>query len=335
MKWLFVGDVHATAQEIPDCEKLVDLILEKTDVNTAVVFLGDQYHTHATLRIEVIDFWTKALRKIKRKSANVVLVVGNHDMPNDSSKSIHAMLANNTTDMVVVDRPTAWFGVGFMPYYHDSEQFVRDANNLRDADGFRPKTLVCHQTFDGAKYENGFYAKGGVQPDSLTAEQVISGHIHTPAQFDKVTYVGAPRWRTASDANIDRFLHLYESDSKFNLKLVEKIPTGTHCRKILHATVYEDGTYEGRTDASEGDVLQVDIVGSKEFCDRKKLDLASPMVKVRTFPTVHKTIKVRESDGIDAAFGKYVTTFCTKRDIDVEAMKAIIMDRFNKASAGM
>jgi hypothetical protein len=329
MKWLFVGDVHATVQELGDCEKLVDLILEKTDLETEVVFLGDQYHTHATLRIEVVDFWNRALKRVKEKSQGVVLVVGNHDMPNDSSQRVHSLLANNTDGMHVVDSPFKRFGIGFLPYYHDRAQFVEEANNLGSA------TIVCHQTFDGAKYENGFFAKDGVDLKLLKAKHIISGHIHTPASFDRVTYVGAPRWRTASDANIERFLHLYKSGPAGTLELVEKIPTGTHCRKILHATVYEDGTYEGRTDASEGDVLQVDIVGSKEFCDSKKLDLASPMVKVRTFPTVHKTIKVRESDGIDAAFGKYVTTFCTKRGIDSDAMKAIITDRFNKARAEM
>jgi hypothetical protein len=145
--------------------------------------------------------------------------------------------------------------------------------------------------------------------------------------------VGAPRWRTASDANIERFLHLYKSGPAGTLELIEKIPTGTHCRKILQATVYEDGTYEGRTDASDNDILQVDIVGSKEFCDRKKLDLASPMVKVRTFPTVHKTVKVKESDGIDKAFSKFVATFCSSRNLDLQAVQALVSERLSGTNA--
>jgi predicted phosphodiesterase len=323
MKWLFVGDVHATAQELPDCQKLVDLILEKTDGGTAVVFLGDQYHTHATLRIEVIDFWTKALKEIKKRSLNVVLVVGNHDMPNDSSQSVHSMLANNTDDMVVVDHSTEWCGVGFMPYCHNPEEFVHDANKLGT------KTLVCHQTFNGATYENGFYAKDGVEPDSLTATHIISGHIHTPAQFSKVTYVGAPRWRTASDANIDRFLHLYEDDDNHGgtLKLVEKIPTGTHCRKILQATINEDGTTEGRTDALDGDILHVDVRGSKAFCDEQKVKLASSGVRVRTFPKAEKSIKVRESEGIDKSFAKYLEAYCKDaKGFDPVAVKTMVAD---------
>jgi DNA repair exonuclease SbcCD nuclease subunit len=320
MKWLFVGDVHATVQELGDCEKLIDLILEKTDLDTEVVFLGDQYHTHATLRIEVVDFWNRALKRVKEKSQGVVLVVGNHDMPNDSSQKVHSLLANNTDGMFVVDGPFKRFGIGFLPYYHDRDQFVEEANNLGTA------TIVCHQTFDGAKYENGFFAKDGVDPNLLKAKHIISGHIHTPAQFDKVTYVGAPRWRTASDANIDRHLHLYKSSPNGTLELIEKIPTGTHCRKILHATVYEDGTYEGRTDSLEGDILQIDIVGSKEFCDTKKAELAASNHRIRTFPKSEKTIKVRESDGIDVAFVKYVSNFCKSREID----ESVLVEEYRK-----
>lgn len=324
MKWLFVGDVHATAQELPDCQKLVDLILEKTDKETVVVFLGDQYHTHATLRIEVIDFWTKALKSIKDKSFQVVLVVGNHDMPHDSSQLVHSMLANNTEDMLVVDRPLLWGAVGFMPYYHNPEKFVDDANELGT---FGAETLVCHQTFNGATYENGFYAKDGVEPDSLTATHIISGHIHTPAQFSKVTYVGAPRWRTASDANIDRFLHLYDSDGDGKLTLAEKIPTGTHCRKILQATINEDGTTEGRTDALDGDVLHIDVRGSKAFCDEQKVKLASSGVRVRTFPKAEKSIKVRESEGIDKSFAKYLEAYCKDaKGFDPVAVKTMVAD---------
>jgi DNA repair exonuclease SbcCD nuclease subunit len=315
MKWLFVGDVHATVQELGDCEKLVDLILEKTDLDTEVVFLGDQYHTHATLRIEVVDFWNRALKRIKEASQKVILVVGNHDMPNDSSQKVHSLLANNTDGMFVVDGPFKRFGIGFLPYYHDREKFVKDANALDT------NTIVCHQTFDGAKYENGFYAKDGVDPSLLNATHIISGHIHAPSQFDKVTYVGAPRWRTASDANTDRFLHLYEPNISGTLRLVEKIPTGNHCRKILQATVYEDGTYEGRTDALEGDILQIDIVGSKEFCDTKKAELTASNHRIRTFPKSEKSIKVRESDGIDKAFSKYVSSFCKSRSIDESVMQ--------------
>lgn len=321
MKWLFVGDVHATAQELPDCQKLVDLILEKTDKETVVVFLGDQYHTHATLRIEVIDFWTKALKSIKDKSFQVVLVVGNHDMPHDSSQLVHSMLANNTEDMLVVDSPKRFWDVGFLPYYHNPEEFVRDANKLG------VKTLVCHQTFNGATYENGFYAKDGVEPDSLTATHIISGHIHTPAQFSKVTYVGAPRWRTASDANIDRFLHLYDSDGDGKLTLAEKIPTGTHCRKILQATINEDGTTEGRTDALDGDILHIDVRGSKAFCDEQKVKLASSGVRVRTFPKAEKSIKVRESEGIDKSFAKYLEAYCKDaKGFDPVAVKTMVAE---------
>lgn len=319
-KILVVGDVHATVNELDDCERLVDLICETVTPEMTVVFLGDQYHTHATVRVEVIDFWNRAFKRITKHGSRVIAVVGNHDMPGDSSKSIHALMANQMDGVTVVDKPLHEGNVLYMPYYHDHLQFVQDANEANAL------TVVCHQTFNGAKYENGFYAKDGVDPEAVKCNQIISGHIHTPSTFNKVEYVGAPRWRTASDANIDRFLHLYETSTR-GLKLVKKIPTGTYCRRIMQAVVHEDGTVEGRTDATDNDVLHIDIHGSKEFCAQKKAEMASENIRIRTFPKTERVVRVRESEGITTSFMKYLQDYCSKNALQVDQIQKLAGER--------
>lgn len=325
-KYLIVGDVHATVNELDDCGNLIDLIVDKSDKDTTVVFLGDQYHTHATVRVEVIDFWNRAFKRVSKASNGVIAVVGNHDMPGDSSKSINSMMANQLDDLRVIDRPVMENGVLFMPYYHDCSKFVSTVNE------YAPKTLICHQTFNGAKYENGFYAKDGVDPEVLKCSQIISGHIHTPSVFSKVEYVGAPRWRTASDANIDRFIHLYEKDRNGALKLVEKFATAFHCKRILKATVYEDGTYEGRTDALDKDTLHIDIHGSKQFCEQKRAELTTENFRIRTFPKTEKIVKVKESEGIAVSFAKYLNSFCEAHKLNSQEMQALLEPRMGKSS---
>jgi hypothetical protein len=64
--------------------------------------------------------------------------------------------------------------------------------------------VVCHATFNGARYENGFYAKEALDPDAVPQKRIISGHIHTPASSARsgirAVRAGRPsRTRTSSE----------------------------------------------------------------------------------------------------------------------------------------
>jgi hypothetical protein len=104
------------------------------------------------------------------------------------------------TNIMVVDEPRVVLpGILFVPYVHDPAEFVQICQQYPEA-----KTVVCHQTFAGSYFENGFLTPDGVEPNLLPQEQVISGHVHSPQRIGKVWYPGAPRWRTVSDANTER-----------------------------------------------------------------------------------------------------------------------------------
>jgi hypothetical protein len=213
---LRVGDAHVQVSNLDDCEKLLAFILAtaKKQKVDRIEFLGDQHHTHAIKRVEVERFWDKWFTKLSLDFETVVLL-GNHEMANqrdpNSENGLEVYKDINNRNLKIVTEPTQIGNIGYMPYIHDSKEFVDAANSLKT------KLLVCHFTCDGSMYENGFYAPDGVDANLLNHEQVISGHIHMEAQYGKVWYPGSPKWDTASDANMAKQIWLCEHDDKTGL----------------------------------------------------------------------------------------------------------------------
>lgn len=300
MKTLFVGDVHATPEELGDCRALFDLVrkLCVSELVDEVCLLGDSYHSNNVVRVEVMNFWRNAFNDL-RSVVSVSALVGNHDYAGEGSK-IHAMAAHHE-QIEVVDRPVLRNGILFMPYYSDRTAFVADANRMGGS------TLVCHQTFAGSKYENGFYAEDGVDPDLLHHERIVSGHIHTPQIFGKVTYVGSPRWRTLSDANVERALWLYEFDHLGRVLSKLSFDTGETCRQIRYVLDTPDDPFTGVLDPRFD--WRVDVRGPAAYVEERRKQLAGPGVRLRSFKEERRAPVVRESEGIDVAFAKFAAKF--------------------------
>lgn len=306
---LFVGDVHAVPAELGDCQALVDYVLVTAKEQEAeVCFLGDQYHSHQIIRSEVMNFWRSTFKAFKAAGVPVSALVGNHDVSGEGN-SIHAMAAHEE-QITVIDKPFVRDGVLFLPYYPDKSAFVAAcrANPTR--------MVICHETFMGAQFENGMYAPDGVEPDEIPQQEVLSGHIHKPSTFGKVTYVGAPRWRSLSDANTERAIWLYVFDDDGNV--VEKAPfdTGKVCRKIRYVEVTPETPFDVIPDPDVD--WRIDIRGSADFVQAQKESLQIPGAKIRTFKTDTKKVVVRESEGIPAALrsflGKYTSRYGTSAD---------------------
>jgi DNA repair exonuclease SbcCD nuclease subunit len=310
---LFVGDVHATPEELEDCRALFRLVNHLAVEWRAdeICLLGDSYHTNNVVRVEVLAFWreTFALAPV-----GVSALVGNHDYAGEGSK-LHAMAAHHE-QIEVVDQPVLRGGILYMPYYSDREAFVADANRLGGT------TLVCHQTFAGSKYENGFYAEDGVDPDLLSHELVLSGHIHTPQSFGKVTYVGAPRWRTLSDANVERALWLYEFDYLGRVVSRHSFDTGETCRQIRYVVDTPDDPFTGVLDPRFD--WRVDVRGPAAYVEERRKQLAGPGVRLRSFKEERRAPVVRESEGIDVAFAKFAAKFRGRRGTDPEMMVEMV-----------
>ena len=320
-KVLYVGDVHATQTELADCKKLVDLVQKVATLHKVdrITFLGDQYHTHAIMRIEVMAFWQEAFSRLS-KEREVVVLVGNHDKPNDASERTHALLAH--PNVTVVDRPTVLDGVLHLPYCHTAEEFVEACSG----DGRENlKVVVCHQSFNGGKYENGIYMEGGVDPELVPQKYVISGHVHSPQRFSKVWYVGAPRWRSLSDASAEaRHINVVEHNEE-GYKVVAQFDTGKVCKRIVYATVTPESPEVPAI--SEKDVVYVDVRGPEDFVNSKAIELKSGGIRVRKFPYARKTIRVKESEGISKSFSKFVLLFKTPNGTPSEVVSECLNER--------
>lgn len=317
-KVLFVGDVHATPDDLDDCRALFELVRATAKLTGAdeICLLGDSYHTFNIVRVEVLAFWRDAFKELRKLGIDINALVGNHDYAGEGS-SIHAMLAHE--DQVrVIAAPYMSYGVLYMPYYSDRVAFVADAA------AHESKVIVCHQTFAGSKYENGFYSEDGVNPDELQQDQILSGHIHTPQTFGKVTYIGAPRWRTLSDANTNRAIWLYTFDGG---RVVERkgFDTGQVCRQIRYVVDSPDEPLDGVLDPKHD--WRIDVRGPAIYVEERKAKLSGPGVKLRTFKTEQTSPVVRESDGVPLAFKKYLDRYSPRYGTPPGVLSEIARER--------
>lgn len=207
-----MGDPHPQLSNLEDLGKVVDLAAsmgKEKGIDTLIV-LGDMFHTHAVVRLEVIHFWRKKLSEASSAFSRILLLVGNHDMIGDKQRegAVSALdVLKDIPNVKVIDSAQSLDGVGFVPYMSDDKAFLETCN------GLGTETIVCHQTFDGSQFENGFYAPEGIDQNLLKAKLVVSGHIHKTQKIGKVFYPGTPKWDTMSDANEEKGVWYFDGES--------------------------------------------------------------------------------------------------------------------------
>jgi predicted phosphodiesterase len=326
MRLLLVGDVHSKVEDLEDCGRLLDLV-EQTEEEYRpdyTVYLGDQYDTHALVHVEVQRFWRE--RWGRRKAQKRIAIVGNHDRPGSASALATAMQVHTDQAHVVSGLPFVVENVAVLPYFHDRQKFLEAANALRNQN-----LLICHQTFTGAKYDNGFFAKDGIEPGDVQHRNIISGHIHTPAAFGKVWYPGSPRWQTVSDANIDRHLWVIDVAPDGSYGGPKPIATDTHLRKLWSVGVTPDDTAEAELACVKpGDRVVVNIQGPTSFIEEAKKRFAGQHnVRIRTFPTDKRAAKLSEVEGVPAAFRKHLAAYQAKFGTDRERLRSLAEERLH------
>lgn len=291
MKILRVGDPHVKVSNLLESNSLMEFVLacaahHKVD---RIELLGDLFHTHAVLRLEVVQFWRFWLERLSNMFETVVLV-GNHDVSGDHSSSGSALsvftLINNGK-LHIIEKPTRLGVYGYIPYIHDADSFVIAANGLISEGATIP---VCHQTFDGSRFENGFYAPGGIDPGRINSNLIISGHIHAAQEFGKVWYPGTARWDSASDANQVKGIWFCTHDDEG--KLLEKVLLETdHVCIPIYSYEWKEGSEAPVI--PEGSRASVELVGSSEWISKQKIKLKG-LCSIKTKIT-DKKLEVRKA----------------------------------------
>lgn len=320
--YFLVGDVHAVKAELDDCQRLVDLISESVRPTDHLVFLGDLYDNHAVIDLAVQKFWTESLSRLDKLVAHIYILAGNHDMHKSSKMKGSAVSLHVGPKRTVVDGwnlsslSDADADALFLPFFHKEQDYTNTVINAGYPEG---GLLFCHNTFQGAKYENGFYAPDGFRIDPDKPYDIISGHIHTTQSISPpergrgtvVWYPGAPRWFTKSDANEKKAIYrievgpLVRSDIR-HYKVVDTIPTDTHCSPIYH---FEDRPSQPLSIVPKPNArYYIDLHGPEEWIKQRR-PLYAGWAKVSTFPVRNKVVKIKESEGLNIALKNWSDQF--------------------------
>lgn len=325
--WVVVGDMHVVVDELEDAERCVDYATKVALDQGAegIIYLGDLHHNHALVNVHIVAFWRRKFREQRAHGFRVIALTGNHDMPGDGTPGAHALLAYE--DIIeVVSQPSAcgMEGVMFMPYMSKDDFLAWMKGKYCNLSSIH--TIFCHQDFDGAQYENGFYSPNGVSPSEVPF-QVISGHIHSPQRFSNVWYVGAPRWRTLSDANIERAIWTVEIEKEGVVPL-KAWPTSKACKVIRSITLTPE--YPDVPIIDLKDEYRIHIEGPRDFVEEqaaKDFGAGVGTIQISTLITDDKAIQVKESEGIAIAFKKYVEAYTPQFGTSKDRLAKLAIER--------
>jgi DNA repair exonuclease SbcCD nuclease subunit len=273
---LIVGDPHIKPDNIPESEKLLQFVKTKALENSVktVVFLGDLFHTHRLIRMEVERFWIKWATQIG-EIAKVILIVGNHDQPgDDQNEQVMSALdvLKEIKNVTVVDKPMEVDGISYFPHTSSDSKFKEWAEKTKT------DLLFCHQSFDGSQYENGFYAKDSLPLDSISKfKKVICGHIHKSQELGNLWFPGTPKWDSLSDANENKGIWLFDTSSLNKIFFSTEIV----CSKIVSIELKENDDIPSILDNSR---TYIKLIGSSSWI-AKTAKVLKGKAKISSKPT--------------------------------------------------
>lgn len=296
MKNLRVGDPHVKPSNIEESERLMQFVFDTATalgVDT-IELLGDLFHTHSIVRLEVLEFWQRWLWKLSESFVTIVLV-GNHDLSGNHHSDSHALsvfVALNPGKLWIIEHPALIQGIGYLPYIHDNSKFISEANTLAELGA---KFLVSHTTYAGSKYDNGMYAPDGVDPTLIDERLTVllSGHVHTEQEYGRVDYPGTARWDTASDANKRKGIWLYEHSDSGTLVKKEFISTESVCVPLI-SIEWKEG--DPQVVIKDGSRVTVELIGTSKWINKAKESLKGK-ASVRTRITDSKINIPRNASG--------------------------------------
>lgn len=322
---LYVGDPHARPDSLEEMGKLIHFVRDtaKKEGVEYICFLGDQFHNHSIIHLSVLAFWRSAFEGLKVYTGlPVIAMVGNHDMSGKFGDFNNAMMLYDKKHVAVIDQPRiAPWGVLLVPYQQDPDRFIQICRQYKNV-----STVVCHQTFEGSRYENGFYAKDGIDPNLIPQKHVISGHIHTTQSFGKVFYPGSPRWLTVADANTQKGIWVVDHDEENGSYVAAMHPTDRVCRPIYALTDRPEEPVklpEGNAD------IVVDVYGDQAHVRARSAELEKLGARVRQFPTLAVAPKVKESDGLAKSFQKFIGGYKPKHGTDQKRLLELAHKRIS------
>lgn len=204
MRFTVVGDLHATPKNLETCAKLFNLIEEK---NLPVIMLGDTFDTKEIIRGKAFNF---VFDRVKRSKLTWYFLIGNHDLFRLDAPEHALEVFKQLSNVIVVDKPLKVDDMVMFPYIHDRSILLQKLSEYSDSTA----TLVAHLEVRKFDFGNGHICELGIPLESLIGfKRVISGHFHKFQQFRNLTYLGTPFSHSQGEANQNKFLGVFDSET--------------------------------------------------------------------------------------------------------------------------
>lgn len=300
MKILVIGDNHFKFNNINDTDRMVSKILSVAEESRPdlIVNLGDTLDRHESAHYlplkRAINF-IDSLRQI----APTVVIIGNHDRPNNSTflTDDHHFNALKKWDSVyIVDVPTVLNFMDkkllFVPYVFPG-RLQEALDTLPGCMEPYPDMVFSHQEYYGAKMGAIVSDTGDKWPSEYPFN--ISGHVHDYDFLqDNLLYLGTPIPHSHGDkstkcimlVNLDREIQL----EKIIMDVVQKVTI-----KVDKDTLDKEKIKELLDSGAD---VKLDISGTTEELSelKKDLDLKDLKIKVKyTDNTVVNDSVVRDN----------------------------------------
>lgn len=165
-----------------------------------IAILGDLTVAKDRHTAKLVNRFCRAL--VDMKVGKIIILKANHDYVDENSPFFKFI--SLVPKVIFVDEPFQWGDYLFLPHTRNWEEdwkpYIKLWNNY--------KIIFTHQTYTGAKAENG-QALRGIPPSVFKGYrgQVISGDVHVPQRLSRrLLYVGAPYRIRFGDAYNPRVL---------------------------------------------------------------------------------------------------------------------------------
>lgn len=192
MTTIATGDVHLSTNPRDEYrwkfieETMPDLARERGA--RRVIILGDLTEQKEGHRAPLVNRLVSAVAELA-KLAPVWVLKGNHDYVSEDSPFFHFLGRVPRVRWINAPEPRDLAGLGrclFLPHSRQPEV------EWRELLAGRYDWYFCHQTFEGARSENGALMTGATRSIFPRNARVISGDVHVPQRVGCVTYAGAP-----------------------------------------------------------------------------------------------------------------------------------------------
>lgn len=313
-KYILVGDLHSKPANLDETKRIFEKISEvalRHEVYN-VILLGDLFDTHGVVHLPVMLCYHQLFSKYY--NLTFTCLVGNHDYVTHGDYKQNSLIAfKDMGNVRVVDDLSELGEFDVMPHCSEDKFFELCEKKMSS-------TLICHHTFAGAQYENGFYAPEGIDLDKVPYKTIISGHVHLNHQVGKCFYPGTPRWLKESDANQDKGIWLWDGQKDFKFISTEDV-----CRKIFSFDIKHESDLSISINSQHRYIFNV--YGNNTFLKRV-MEKYPQGVEIRHVPVNEKKSLVQEANGISNSLKSFVLNhYNPLYDISKDELWGIINQR--------